>query len=1135
LWNEYDATYTIGDNNTYSRAKAIAKGYANNSGRIVLQETTRWENRAKAMALSASNADVTNQVKALIGNDPWMSAREIAEEVVAKDVSPKLNPLEERVSTIEGDDNGKSMRAVALEVLGDVNIEGDLSAFITQINSNTAKIETLVGSDKKTSARAIANDAISKKTTTLEDAATSQDDDGLVTAKDAIDYFGGKLNDAISKEIARADKAYAPKSDVNRIDGEIAGIEASISDLEEDIKGVDAKADNALDKADKALADISELDASVKSSFDDIGATFDTLDSVITGFNTTATNALTKATEVEAEVESNTKTIAEHTEIVTMLNNRCDSIEDTAEELESQISQIETNVTSLDEHIDEVESKADSALTQLSGVVGDVQTAKDLANSAVATANDVEKKANNNEANIERLGQNVVGIENTLGSLNTTITQVSKKADNAVSQAESATTKANEALSLAGTASQNADKANNTITGVSNLVSNLRTTVEGHTSEIADIEGDVAENKAKIEAIEEDYISKGEAVDFATDLTGVIEATPEEFVYRPSAGEKSIRDKSAVIRRIKGNSVVWEQKIQAIPKRENFEGATTYYDYDTNECVVQNISRTSNYTSGSTRLEIKPDYYSVPNHVYLLLSDKHYKGIGVHSYTSGFQNVNTIKRYTAKDIINFRIDKTFDWVNVCPVGSEIRFRMMFFDLTATFGEGNEPATVEEFRKVYNEAYYPYCPPELRGVKTGAIKTVGFNLFDGECARVIGGMTYIVSNYAAAYYSETKNGAQTAVLIKDGVYTPECSGYLYLEGTADATPCVHFQHSGVMDGECAPYVEHILNLPEILKLFPNGMHGLRNTYHDVYDEINIDNYIKRLEIVDLGSLWWNSDSSRQCFHAPLNTHKVRGIALCTRYTCSTLGSISDKQLSTHNYYGNARIFIKDADFDNPTDFMASLKGVYLVYELNEPIITPLSEPIALDYYCEDWGSEEAIPASSASAPFRADIVYQFNAEGRIRDNSRNIDKLEKQLQRAKEDIQNAGVQSDWLDDNPDSKAFIKNKPTMPTRVATAPEVIGTESIPSSMLPNVVYIVSSGLERFTLPTLEDGVANAHNVWKIIFVSPASANMTLPDNIVWKDGIAPNWAEAGGYCELVFAKLPNSWILGEWKIYK
>ena len=661
----------------------------------------------------------------------------------------------------------------------------------------------------------------------------------------------------------------------------------------------------------------------------------------------------------------------------------------------------------------------------------------------------------------------------------------------------------------------------------------------------------------------DDYLKKGESVDFATDLTGVVEATAEEFVYRPSAGEKSIRDKSAVIRRIKGNSVVWEQKLKS-PSDENanWQGysssmLTTEIQGREMRCTLTGASVATNpYQVGISG--ILPNG-SVGGHKYLFCAwgKVSYLNKSLGSSFAFEHDKNTwslspsiseIDKWTFISRIwespqnnnktsTIRPPWSYTSANGAKAGDWYAIKdAMFFDLTAMFGAGNEPATVEEFRKVYNEAYYPYCQPELRGVKTGAIKTVGFNLFNGEYARVIGGMSYIVSNYTLAYYSDTKDGTQTKVSIEGGVYTPECSGYLHLTGSADATPCVHFQHSGVMDGECAPYVEYILNLPDILKLFPtNGMHGLRNTYHDVYDEINIDNYIKRLEIVDLGSLWWNSDSSRQCFHAPLNTHKVRGIALCTRYTCSTLSVISDKQLSTHNYYGSDRIFIKDADFDNPTNFMASLKGVYLVYELNEPIITPLSEPIALDYYCEDWGSEEAIPASSASAPFRADIVYQFNAEGRIRDNSRNIDKLEKQLQRAKEDIQNAVVQSDWLDDNPDSKAFIKNKPTMPTRVATAPEVIGTESIPSSMLPNVVYIVTSGLERFTLPTLEDGVANAHNVWKIIFVSPVSANMTFPDNIVWKDGIAPNWAEAGGYCELAFAKLPNSWMLGEWKIYK
>ena len=54
------------------------------------------------------------------------------------------------------------------------------------------------------------------------------------------------------------------------------------------------------------------------------------------------------------------------------------------------------------------------------------------------------------------------------------------------------------------------------------------------------------------------YVTEA-TTNFAKDLTGVIEATPEEFTYRPSAGNKSIRDASAVIRRIKGNTVVFAQ------------------------------------------------------------------------------------------------------------------------------------------------------------------------------------------------------------------------------------------------------------------------------------------------------------------------------------------------------------------------------------------------------------------------------------------------------------------------------------------------------------------------------------------------------------------------------------------------
>jgi hypothetical protein len=58
--------------------------------------------------------------------------------------------------------------------------------------------------------------------------------------------------------------------------------------------------------------------------------------------------------------------------------------------------------------------------------------------------------------------------------------------------------------------------------------------------------------QAKIDSM----ANKSEVVDFANDLTGVLEATAEEFTFRPSAGDKSIRDESAVIKKIKGNTIV---------------------------------------------------------------------------------------------------------------------------------------------------------------------------------------------------------------------------------------------------------------------------------------------------------------------------------------------------------------------------------------------------------------------------------------------------------------------------------------------------------------------------------------------------------------------------------------------------
>lgn len=668
-------------------------------------------------------------------------------------------------------------------------------------------------------------------------------------------------------------------------------------------------------------------------------------------------------------------------------------------------------------------------------------------------------------------------LENTLSSLNVTLTQVSTKADNAVSQAESATTKADEAKTTATEAKTMANSVSAQMSGVLTQVQN---------------------NTTQIGIIAKDYLRKDQAADFATDLTGVVEATAEEFVYRPSAGEKSIRDKSAVIRRIKGNTTVWHQYAPSGSNPGVIPGDSNYLTVSIEN--LEWVGTVKNVDSGCGnpwRVGLRFNTpKAIANHKYIIFMNIYtskapsYSGeyftleFGGTTWNIKTPNVKVGEWFSASRLFTQASDYARTYTIIRPYwsytysygvqnGDYYKVKdVMFFDLTAMFGDGNEPETVEDFRKVYNEAYYPYCQPELRGVKTGAIKTVGFNLFNGEYARVIGGMSYIVSNYTSAYYSETKNGAQTAVLIKDGVYTPECSGYLHLTGTADATPCVHFQHSGVMDDKCAPYVAHVLELPEILTLFPNGMHAVG----DVFDEINIDTYIQRCEYRD----YVEGDES------------------------------------------NAEVL---------TD------GVHTVAKLTNPIVTPLSEPITLDYYCEDWGSEEAIPASSASAPFRADIVYQFNAEGRIRDNSRNIDKLEKIVTPLKNIPSNASLAT---------QGFVLSH--IPTRVATATERVkmyeGQTQL-LELLPNVMYDWTGGgslLGSITIPPLyinTETIGTYDHQWMVRVGSDTSDKVTIPFDVLWKDGIAPNWT-SWGICEITFkcdAQQDEAMrkIIGEWNIYK
>ena len=58
------------------------------------------------------------------------------------------------------------------------------------------------------------------------------------------------------------------------------------------------------------------------------------------------------------------------------------------------------------------------------------------------------------------------------------------------------------------------------------------------------------------------------------------------------------------------------------------------------------------------------------------------------------------------------------------------FTLQLFDLTAMFGSGNEPASVEEFEKMFPTDYYPYNTGEVVSAGTESIIEQGANLYYG---------------------------------------------------------------------------------------------------------------------------------------------------------------------------------------------------------------------------------------------------------------------------------------------------------------------------------------------------------------------------------------------------------------------
>lgn len=608
-----------------------------------------------------------------------------------------------------------------------------------------------------------------------------------------------------------------------------------------------------------------------------------------------------------------------------------------------------------------------------------------------------------------------------------------------------------------------------------------------------------------------------ELTNFAKDLTGRIEATPEEFTFRPSAGDKSIRDESAVIRRIKGNTSVWNQ----LAYNGDFKLGTTDWrsSVPANTFSIENgnlVVTTTTETSAGNILQ----YRTIKKGVYAICAkwrviSEGYEAVMATGFfsspTAWFPRIavkhnewivqNMIITAT-QDYSMFSVGPYFYAASIgsvkLPIGAKIEYEYVnVVNLTALYESGNEPTTIEEFKKLYPDRYYPYCAEEIRSMRATGIETIGANAFDKDS--VVGGLinddgsVTLNDAYSVARIEvvpSTKYHLQHVANSYLGIANAQCYTYAFYDSndtfivggymgdnitfqrsmTGDVTTPMNARYMRVrVDNsylvacrviishtyipEEATYFKSVRMFPDIAKYFPDGMHGIG----DVFDEINEDNAIQRLDI---------------------------------------------------------RAY-EEGDYDNTN---VKTDGSNTVYILEEPIITPITEPLQLDYKVADFGTEKML-SDLPSSPFRADIVYQFNAVDRIRDNARNIERLEEHTK------------------DMATMDYVIEK--IPTAIATATQRVTTWPSDNRLVANVLVDMSMGSREDPLSILGfvggSSDSSFDDVWRIRFAGLSSVLNILP-TICWMNGQAPSFDE-WAICDIEFRRTPypSDFIIGEWKIYR
>ena len=440
----------------------------------------------------------------------------------------------------------------------------------------------------------------------------------------------------------------------------------------------------------------------------------------------------------------------------------------------------------------------------------------------------------------------------------------------------------------------------------------------------------------KIDKEADDYYPQL-SVGLADNLAGV-DVVDSEISFRRSGGG-AISDGAARIEAIKGNSVVWNQIVNAA-----LIGGLNYGNPQietTDSGIIYTFTEEGNFAYGDgSRLTFGLGNNIVANHKYAVLIDVKTPSTGIQLFVGEAVwdrlpvTPNTLSRIGRIQTITEVNNNYKTQGAIYPIASGASvvsgdvlevYNPIVYDLTKMFGAGNEPTTIEEFnaRKPLGIDENAYNEGEVISMNVNGIKSVG---------------------------------------VKEGE-----------ESTED--------------------------LSIVGKYFPNGMNGVGSAYDDIRYNKSTNKWEKvvRFGEVELGTLSYSKSGIGTHAFYTLSLHgKVKNAGkLLTSQFCQ-VGGITSSRDAEMSVDSTGTIYFSLFAHTDAASFKAAMQGVVLYYELAEPIVTEIEEQdFNTDYLVWNGGSEEIV-SDVPTSPLKADIAYGFNAIGKIKELEEKISQMTAQI-------------------------------------------------------------------------------------------------------------------------------------------